>query len=329
MASKNPVDKENMQAVLEEFPKHCEEAVKLAKDIGFTEKFENVVFCGMGGSAISGDLLKDIAGDTPIPFYTIRDYGLPKYIKSKSLVFVTSYSGNTEEILSSLHEAYQRNCRIIAVSSGGKLESECKSKNIKHIRIPSGIQPRLATPYLFFPMLNILKNSKLLKVSDDEIKDTLAYLKKADISETGKDLADKLHRKIPLIYASARFSSVAIKWKTDINENSKVHAFYNICPEFNHNELNAFEGENSDYYVVIITDDYENIRIARRIGVTSKLIKAHRVDFTHVSLKGDSMLKKVLSAVYTGLWLSYHLAMKYGTDPTPVKIIENLKKMLR
>ena len=174
-----------------------------------------------------------------------------------------------------------------------------------------------------------MRNLRIIDIDDSEIDESINYLKKAKIAETAEELAEKIYKRTPLIYASTRYSAVAMKWKTDIDENTKVHAFYNIYPEFNHNELNAYESDNPDYYAIIIRDEMENIRIAKRMGVTGKLMKQHKVNFTEITLKGDSMIRKVLSATYMGLWVSFFLAMKYDTNPTPVKIIEDLKKMLR
>ncbi len=321
-------DANNMKGILEDFPKHCDEATKLGITLSYQEYFGNVAICGMGGSAISGDLIRNILFDCRIPIYTIRDYHLPDYINQKSLVFVTSYSGNTEETLSIFEEALSRNCKIVAISSGGKLEELAKKARVPHIKIPSGIQPRMATAYLFFPIFNVLRKSNIANISDEEVYSTLQFIKQMDFKTNAQKIAKKLNGKIPLIYTSPRFSSIATKWKTDINENTKVHAFCNIYPEFNHNEINAYEGKQKGFGVLILHDNAENPKIMKRISVTEKLMKSKGFAVDIIAIKGNSMLAKVLSAQYLGLWVSYYLAMMRKINPTPVKIIEDLKREL-
>jgi len=329
MAAGTSSDKDDMRGILSQFPTHCREAAKLGTSIVFSQNFESIAVFGMGGSAIGGDLIRNILVDTKLPVYTVRDYNLPNYINSKTLVFATSYSGNTEESIAAYEAAMKRNCSIVTISSGGELEAMAHRNATPHIKVPPGIQPRMATAYLFIPILNVLKNSGIANVSEADISSTINFVGKTNFSKIGEQVAKKIYKKIPIIYASTRFSAVAMKWKTDINENAKVHAFYNVYPEFNHNEINAYESKDSRFFAVILKDGNEHPRIEKRMKITADLMKKRGVDSTEVVLPGISMLDKVVAGQYLGLWVSFWLAMMYKINPTPVKIIEDLKKQLK
>lgn len=323
------LDKGRMDLVLERFPQMCLDAVSLAKDVKIVEEVESIVIAGMGGSGIAGDILKHYLSDLDIPIYIIKDYIIPKYVDDKSLVFVLSYSGNTEETIAFYKEAVKKSTKVISLCSGGKLEELCIINRTTCVKIPQGIQPRLSTLYLFFPMLIILQNSGLVENQLGYIKKTILALRKSFFRERAKDLAEKIGNKIPIIYASTKFMPVAMKWKTDINENAKVHAFYNIYPEFNHNEINAYVNKNGEFYIVIIKDEDDLRRIRKRMDITKKLIKDKGYDITEMVIKGDCLLSKMFSAILLGTWVSYWLALLYHTDPTPVDIVEDLKKELK
>jgi glucose/mannose-6-phosphate isomerase len=327
----NPIDKENMIEILRSFPKMVETASALGDDITFQKDFiDSIVVCGMGGSGYNGDLLKAYLQKQQLRIDVIKDYDLPFYAQKKTLLFALSYSGNTEETLSACRLASHRGCKIISLSSGGKLQEMAKMNHNLHIIVPSGIQPRLSTPYQFIPLLNVLSFSGVIPEQEETIKKTIADLKNSaeKIEAGGKEIAGKLKGKIPLIYSSQRMQCLAEKWKTDINENAKTHAFYNTFPEFNHNELCAFENTGKDYHVLIVSDKEDPDKIKNRIKTFKKTVSQYKVAVTEIGISGDSMLTKLLSGVWMGLFMSYYLALEYGRDPTPVNIIEKFKKEL-
>ena len=145
----------------------------------------------------------------------------------------------------------------------------------------------------------------------------------------GKDLADKLVDKIPLIYTSDRLKAVAIRWKSEFNENSKVQSFYNVFPELGHNEIVGYTNLKGNFYVIILKDDGDYIRVKKRMDITKAMIKKKGVYATEIGITGGSLLTRIFSAIYIGDWTSYYLALKYSTDPTPVDVIEELKNALK
>jgi len=320
------IDKEGMYEVLLSFPKQIEKAMKLGKKINIKD-VDKIVVAGMGGSGMGGEILKDYL-ELKIPIFVNKHYGLPEFVNSHTLVFVVSYSGNTEETISAYRAALRKGCKIVAITSGGKLEGLCEQQGKFCVKVPSGIQPRASLGYLFFPMLNVLSGSGLIDDQNEYVKGLVKVLKKEVFREKGKKLAKRMADKVPLIYASDRFKSVVYRWKCELNENAKVHAFYNIIPEMNHNEMVGFTSLKGYYYAVIIKDESDLPQVRKRMDLTKEIIRKSGVDVIEIGITGGCLLTKLFSAIYIGDWASYYLALEYETDPSPVDVIEEFKKRL-
>lgn len=322
------IDKRDMYSILERFPKQIASAMKLGENVKITEHIDRIIVTGMGGSALAGDILQTYLDDKKLPVYVNKDYFLPDFINSKSLVFVISYSGNTEETINAYRNALRKGAKIIVITSGGKLEMLARKQNIDYVLVPKELPPRLALGYLFFPMVVILQNSKLITDRTHEILRLIEILKKNIFKDKGKDLARKLDGKIPLIYTSERLRIIGYKWKINFNENTKIHAFCNVFPELDHNEINGFVSLKANYYVIIFKDENDYMKLRKQMDITKILIKKKNISVTEIALTGSSLLTKIFSSIYIGDWCSYFLALKYKIDPTPVKIIEELKRQL-
>ncbi len=321
-----PADPSNMLKVIEDFPLQCSTALELPKGMTVSGKVDKIVVCGMGGSAVGGDLLKIYMHDSKVPVFVIRDYKVPKFVDENTLVFAVSYSGNTEETLSAFEDAQRKKAKIVAVTSGGQLGAMAK----KVIKIPSGLQPRAALGYTFFPVLGVLANSGIVDAKGKEIEEMLDILSKTDeFRAVGERIAKKIGQRIPVIYASEMLNAVAYRWKTQFNENSKVAAFCHAFSEMNHNEIAGYQSMNkSDFAAIFIRDKNDNERIKKRMDVTKEIIST-RVDVEEVFTRGEHLLSRMFSGIYYGDFASYYLALANRVDPTPVTVIENLKKKLR
>lgn len=319
-----PIDKGNMLEVIKDFPRQCKEALALTKGLSVPGEIRNIVVCGMGGSAIGGDLLKAYMNSSSVPVHVNRDYKVPGFVNDKTLVFAVSYSGNTEETLSSYYDAHQKKAKIVGISSGGKLAEECS----RLIKIPAGMQPRAALGYLFFPMLGVIHNANLAKVRNEDLNEMFDLLKKSEKPMAEAEaLAKKLKEKIPLIYSSEQLYPVAMRWKTQINENAKMAAFWNVFPEMNHNEIAAYQSMDSKYAPVFIRDKNDNERVKKRMDIC-KGIMEKRMPVNEVYTQGNSLLARMFSTIHLGDFLSYNLALWNRVDPNPVYIIEDMKKKL-
>jgi glucose/mannose-6-phosphate isomerase len=311
-----------MLGVLNAFPEQCRKAVKLARKVKVRGKFSNIIVCGMGGSGIGGELLKPFA--KYIPVFSHHDYGLPSFVDKNSLVFIVSYSGDTEETLSAYAEAKKRKATVVAITSGGKLAEKEK----KAIIIPSGFQPRAAIGYLFLPILVVLSNSGLIVSQTQAISEALNSMHPKQHSKEAFMLAKKLKDKIPIFYASNELAAVAYRMKTQVNENAKQPAFYHVFPEMDHNEINGFKSLGKKLITVFIRDNKDFMSIRKRMAITKTLIK-DKADAVDVNVKGKTLLARILSTIYIGDFASYYLALMNGEDPAPVPIIAELKKRLK
>jgi len=321
-----PIDNSNMLKVIEDFPQQCKTALELAKGMSVSGKIDKIVVAGMGGSAVGGDLLKAYIHNSNIPVFVVRDYKVPNFVDENTLVFAVSYSGNTEETISAYESAINKKAKSVAVTSGGKLGEMAK----RAIKIPSGLQPRAALGYLFFPVLGVLVNSGVIDVKGKEIEEMLDVLSKTDeFKGVGERIAKKIGARTPLIYASELLSATAYRWKTQFNENSKTAAFHHAFPEMNHNEIVGYQRINkSDFIAIFIRDKDDNERIIKRMDITKEIISS-RVDVEEVFTKGEYLLSRIFSGIYYGDFASYYLALANKIDPTPVAVIENLKKRLK
>jgi glucose/mannose-6-phosphate isomerase len=340
---KSKIDKSNMHKVIIDFPKQFRVGLAVAKDVMVRQAhhdFNQIIFCGMGGSALPAEILKMLRNfyEWPVAIKIHKSYGLPARVSSRALIFTISYSGNTEETISSYEEAKKRNLTIIGIASGGKLIELCQKDQTPFVKLPPlKIQPRSAIGYQFGSIIKILSNSNIIKDLDNDILALEKTLKSKTLENQGKKIAQKIKGCIPIIYASDKFKALAQIWKINFNENSKSPAFWNYFPELNHNEMEGFQEiqspkskVKSNFHIIILRDKkLDRQRILKRMAVTGKLLKEKGLDVSSVDIQGQNLVMKIFSAILLSLWMSYYLALEYETDPTPVKTVEEFKKKLR
>ena len=336
-------DKEDMARLLADFPDQCSRAIEIAlqSSLPSYKKIDKILVCGMGGSGIGGEILKSvIEPELRIPLVVNKNYSLPEFVDSKTLVSFVSYSGNTEETLSAYREAAKKKAKMVAITTGGRLGRLAKRDKVPIISIPPGLPPRASLGYLFFSLLITLERLGLVKSKKRECQETLRLLK--DLrkefslsskvsSNQAKRIALKLHKNLPLIYTSPTLSPVGLRWKGQLSENSKVLAFSNTFPELNHNEIvgwRCLPGILKRCYLIILRDKYDSPRIKKRIEITSKIIRGKACGLDFLYSRGKSLLARLFSLIYLGDWVSYYLAILNRIDPTPVEAIDYLKKEL-
>jgi glucose/mannose-6-phosphate isomerase len=260
-------------------------------------------------------------------------------------VFAVSFSGNTEETLQAFEDANSRGAKVISISTGGLLAQRSAELGVPHIQIKTSepLVPRAAVAYLLLPVITNLRDMGLISKNDleDELKDVLETL--GDLSaklraaspekdNLAKQTAKKLEGRMPVIYGYRPFGCIAYRWSTQLNENSKVLARYAVLPEMNHNDIVGWMGDSTpdNYSVVILRDPaMESSRMTKRIDLTKDLAFSKAHDLIEIHAAGNSILSKMLSLMYIGDFTSVYLALLRRIDPTPVDIIENLKKLMR
>ena len=304
---------------------------------------DSVVVLGMGGSASSGDLLQALVEPRlAVPFTVFKSYRpLPEWIGRNSLVMAVSYSGNTEETLDAFEEAHKRGARVVCVSAGGRLAELAEEFGAAHIAIPPGLQPRAAIGYLLVPLIAVLARMGLIPDPNDDIEESLAVLdemaprcdRKTPAAENpAKDLGRRLAGSVPILYGGPGIgAAIARRFKSELNEYAKTHAFHNEIPEMNHNEIVGWTraGEIGGNYVAVwFADSHDADRIGLRWEITRELIEGSAVDVLEVTAQGESPLARMSSLLYVTQLAAIYTGIVHGVDPGPVEVIEELKRRL-
>ncbi len=337
------IDRNNMLSFCVNAPKHYANALKMAqKTLVNYRKPEAVIVAGMGGSAIGGELLKDWARDkVNVPIEVNREYLLPAYADEKTLVFIISYSGETEESLSVFLDALRRRCMIFCISSGGSLIEFSKKLHVSHLQIPSGMPPRAALPYLFSPLPLILAKIGLVSSVQSEFSEAIKTLEKVSYENSPEKAVDENFSKrlalgvcgtMPIIYGFGFYRAVSQRFKQQFNENSKIPSKWDVFPELNHNEIVGWERADklaTCFSTVFIRDEDEPEETRLRIEITKELIQKNVAKIFEVWSLGESKLAKMLSTILIGDFTSVYLAVLRGVDPTPVRTISLLKDKMK
>lgn len=337
------IDKSKMLSFCIDAARHYREAARLAKTVSINYcKPRSVIVAGMGGSGIGGELLKDWARDrVTTPIEVCKDYSLPAYADESTLVFVVSYSGETEESLSAFLDAVKQECMVVCISSGGTLSKFAEKLDVPNLRVPSGMAPRATLPYLFMPLPIFLEKIGLASNVELEISETIKVLEKISCENSpenlvsanfSKTLASDICGSIPVVYGFGTYRAVAQRLKTQFNENSKIPAKWECFPELDHNEIVGWEEVRKladCFSIILVRDDTERIEMKQRIEVTKDLMREEALRIFEVWAKGKSSLAKMSSTICVGDFTSVYLAILRGIDPTPVKTIAVLKEKLK
>ncbi len=305
-------------------------------------KPKNIVICGMGGSAIAGDYLSQLfKNDLLIPVIINRDYDIPQFVNENTLVICISYSGNTEETLSSFYKTLVKKAMIISISSSGYLETFSNQIGIPHIKIKEGLPPRTAFPLIYITLISILEKFELIKNMDQDVNETEQLLQnlaqeyspeKTINDNISKQIALGLFNTIPVFIGHTFYSSVAYRAKSELNENSKILAVCEELPEQNHNGIVVVDNPNkalNDTTFVFFRDIEESKSIKVRIEETIKLISKKTEKILEVYPKGKTKLARQFSSTFLIDFVSIYLAILYEVDPSTTPSICSLKAQIR
>lgn len=335
------IDPDGMFDAICQFPEQLADGRRRAREVDIdlsSEDFDHVVIVGMGGSAIGGDLLRTFVLDqAQIPVFVSRSYHLPAFVGPNSLVVASSYSGNTEETLSGLAQAQAREATILCLTSGGKVKRIASAHDYPCIEMPGGYQPRAALGYSLGALLQLAERLGLASLEEEwiEVDEVLPELAKRYAEESENkalELANDLYGRIPLIYSSEGFlEAVNLRWRGQMEENAKTLAFGNFLPEQNHNEIMGWEREHPIHEmlaIVVLRDANDHPRVKRRFDVMQELLEGRGAVWREVRSQGTRPLTRMLSLLHLGDWVSYYLALQNEVNPTPVKLISELKETL-
>lgn len=301
-------------------------------------EISNIVWAGMGGSALPAVTLNQWP-KVKLPFEVVRDYQIPEYVDSKTLFIASSYSGNTEETLEALSYAEAKGAQIVVIAAGGKLADTAREKNYPLLTVPQGIQPRMATFYFVSAFMHIVKGLDVTVGTLDELKSVARWLQQETNTWAGdvnaaeniaKQLAMQLVGKTPIVYAGPKLWPAANKWKICFNENAKNTAWANQYPEFNHNEFIGWSSHpiEKPFGVVEIRSTLEHERVLKRFDVSERLLSGMRPAPIVVTPQGETVLQQLAWSFALGDFVSIYLGILNGVNPTPVELVEKLKREL-
>lgn len=325
-----------MEAYLKDLSNQIMKARVIARGISlpvsFSKRPENVLYCGMGGSAISGDILGTIAQSRSRIHWTVnRTSRLPEWVDSRTIVILSSYSGNTHEVQSIFEQAIVRKASFLVVASGGWLAREAVKRKIPLFRLPEGYPPRFAIGYGTFALLFLFLRHKWFKVSNKEIDEVLRVVRRFPVAEA-KRLARKIFQKNVRIYGAGLMQPVAVRWRTQLAENAKTLASCEALPEMFHHEIEgwlfpAFKVKRS--VAIFLTDKNEPDWLRRKKKVAMEAIREHGAQALELKARGEGCLGRIFSMILLGDWTSCELAKLYKVDPMSICVIDRIKRAVR
>lgn len=306
--------------------------------------FSSIVFSAMGGSALGAYVVKNLYfKELRFPFSVVNDYHLPGWTNEKTLVIIQSYSGTTEETISSLKEAIAKKTKIITIASGGEIEKISKEKNIPFFKIyplfnPCN-QPRMGIGYAIFILLAIFNKIKLISLKENEIKTVIQTVKENNLKygieinfqkNLAKKWAEKIFHKLPILVGGEFLIGALHTIRNQINENAKSLAVYFSFPELNHHLLEALSfPKNLQAIYLFFDSSFYSERIKKRIEITKQIIKSYNFPVLTFSPSASHKLAQLMETISFGAYLGYYLAILYQTDPSPIPNVTRFKQLLK
>ena len=321
-----------MNDYIDDFSNHLREAIEIANNTSLTsctKEIRNVLICGLGGSGIGGTIVSDIISPkVNIPIAATKDYSIPNFVNEHTLVIANSYSGNTEETLYALEKCQAKGAEIAVITSGGKLKSIAEENKYNKIIIPGNQPPRAMFGYAFTELFFILNHYGII---DDSFKSDftkaieLLDTEKSDIQEQAMSLAKKMYKQTPVIYVANGFEGVAVRFRQQINENSKMLCWHHVVPEMNHNELLGWRTNVDDLAVVYFRNKSDYDRNQIRMNINKKVISEYTDNISEIWSKGDSLIENSLYHINLGDWVSWYLSEMNNVDAIEIDVIDFLK----
>lgn len=333
----NRLENKTMLKLIYQLPEQLDRAVALGKECPLLKKDEvkNVVIAGMGGSAIGGDVVRAVVNEErALPVTIWRDYRLPSTVGRKTILFLISYSGNTEETLTAYEDGRRCGAQLFVLTSGGKIAEMAKSDHFPLLLVPTGMPPRAAIGYLSIPILMLLSRLNLCRDYTPDVGETRRLLRRG--MEVWRRRANSLSRlilnRLPIVYSTARLLDViAYRWQCQLNENAKVLCHSGQLPEQSHNEIMGFgspEFLDRKLYPIFLVDRNSHPRTLLRLKEMRRLVGEKWAGMSIVKTSGSSPLARIFSAVVMGDLLSVALARRRGVGPLGIPRIDELKQAL-
>lgn len=323
-----------MDGHIARFSKQLEEALEIASKAVLTKKnnIHQVLVTGLGGSGIGGSIVAELVQDNcTVPVLVNKDYFLPGYINSNTLVVVSSYSGNTEETLNCLQQAIDKKAQIVCITSGGKVAEIAKKHGFDLILVPGGNPPRTCLGYSVTQLLKVLHFNGFISIDFVNLLEkstALLSLDNASIKTEAKNIAIKLKGKLPIIYSLGNTESIGVRFRQQINENSKMLCWHHVIPEMNHNELVGWKNEDHQLSVVVLRTKFDYEKNIKRLEICKDIFAKYTPNYIEIHAKGDTRFEQTFYLINLTDWVSFYLAELNNVDAIEVNVIDHLKTSL-
>lgn len=322
-----------MDVLIRDFPQQLLDALEQGKTIQYKkpeQAIHNIVVIGMGGSGIGADFVEEFTrAERSVPFLVCKSYELPAFVNQHSLVICSSYSGNTEETLSGMEEAVRRGATIVCLASGGKVIDRAKELGCDYVQLPNfGAPPRACMGYSIVHQLYLLHQMGFSSQARlDEIASAAQLLseQQENLKTRAQYIAKYFVGKFPILYTTDRMSSVAVRWRQQLNENSKILCGHHIIPEMNHNELVGWREQPTKFAVVLLRSHNDHPRNQVRAVINREIIGHFTDTVIEVFSSGNSLVEEMFYLVHLGDWVSWEVAQLRGVDAVEVRVIDYLK----
>ncbi len=343
--SRKRLDPGGMLAAVHALPEQCREAWQATSSLALPADYSDItkiIILGMGGSAIAGDMFRALLQrESAVPVFNVRQYDLPPFVDGRTLVIASSFSGETEEVISAFDQALATPARKLVITTGGRLLTTARANGVPAFTFRFQGEPRAALGWSLMPLLRVADRLRLMQGVEQDVAEAVGVLEelREEIGDgvpaagnAAKGMARRLHDRMPVIYGSGPLAEVAHRWKTQLNESAKVWSFCEELPEAHHNAIISYAlpvAIARDTAVVFLqSPDLVHRRVQLRYDFTQRLLKEAGVDVLTVEARGHSALAQMLSLVLFGDYASTYLAFLYGVDPTPTAVIDQLKAWL-
>lgn len=312
-------------------PEHLRDALWRVESARLQDEgAEGLMVCGMGGSAIGGDLAAAVLGDRLTrPLLTVRGYEIPSWVTPDWIVLFSSYSGDTEETLACFAAAEALGARRIVASTGGALVADAREAGVPVIGLPGLLPaPRTAVAYMLVCATEVAALAGVAPRIHTEIDAAAGFLAAeiAELQALAAEVAGRIGAAAPVVVGADLTAPVARRWKTQVNENAEAQAFFSELPEADHNEICAWSGDG--FAAVLLEDSDQHPRERRRFELTAESIAAAGAEAIRIETRGETRVARLLWATMLGDLVSLELAEARGIDPLPVKAIDKLKSAL-
>jgi len=324
-----------MEKLIAAFTGNLSEALLIAKAKTYSKpkhEIKNIVVCGMGGSGIGGKIVqKWVENELAIPMTVVHAYSLPNFVNENTLVIASSYSGNTEETLSCVAEAIEKNANIIGITSGGRLAEICDENSFDSVIVPGGNPPRTALAYSIVQLLSILSQMGLIShncLVEIEKARELIVLNESEIKLKARQMAEFLVGKVGVLYGTTSFEPMLVRARQQFNENGKLLCWHHTIPEMNHNELVGWGGGDDRFATIFFVEENMHPRNKRRLEISKDVVLKKGASLMEVSTKGNSFIEQTLYFINIVDWASLYLSELKEVDPIDIEIIDYLKNEL-